>query len=123
MSSPAPAIGSRSALDRVFGVLEERGLHPRRSPRSVVAQCPAHSDSTAADFNARWVPSRGGQVRLACQECSAEQIVLLDALGLQAADLLDSPDGIRVLDRRQWPYGRRSERGLFQTWISSQNTR
>lgn len=93
MSSPAPAIGSRSALDRVFAVLEERGLHPRRSPRSVVAQCPAHSDSIAADFTARWVPSRGGQVRLACQRCSAEQTVLLEALGLQAGDLLDSPDG------------------------------
>lgn len=92
MSSPAPAIGSRSALDRVFGVLEERGLRPRRSPRSVVAQCPAHAGA-AADFTARWVPSRGGQVRLACGECSAEQIVLLEAMGLQAGDLLDSPGG------------------------------
>jgi putative DNA primase/helicase len=75
----------RAAIQRVLDALEALGRQPRRSGANWITECPAHDDRNPS-FGVR--EGEDGRALVHCQ-AGCDRARILDALGLQDADLFE----------------------------------
>lgn len=81
---------AQTSLDRVYEALEAGGRHPERKRRHVQARCPLHED-VKPSLSIDWTSDHDGRILIHCFACNAQDVDVLDAIGLGVPDLFDQP--------------------------------